>query len=157
LLHDAGRVVALVWAGGGGHEQQLRRDREELLEGLGPVVERAGQAKAIVHERLLARAIALEHTAELRHGLVGLVDEADEVAREVVDQAVRPLAGPASVEYARVVLDARAEAHLPQHLHVVLRALAQAMRLERPALGLQLRAALVELASDLLDGGLDGA
>ena len=42
-----------------------------------------------------------------------------------------------------------AEADLAQHLHVVLRALAQAVRLEQLALRLQHRAALVELAPDL--------
>src|SRR3712207_6927046 len=50
-----------------------------------------------------------------------------------------------SVEDARVVLDAVAEAHLAQHLHVVLRALPQAVRLEQLALLLELGAALVEL------------
>ena len=85
------------------------------------VVQRARQPEAVVDERLLARAVALVHAADLRHGLVGLVDEADEVLGEVVDQAVRPLARLAAVEDPRVVLDPRAEAHLAQHLHVVLR------------------------------------
>ena len=97
------------------------------------------------------------HAADLRHGLVGLVDEAEEVVGVVVEQAVGPIAGAAPVEDARVVLDAVAEAHLAQHLHVVLRALAQAMALEQLALGLELGAARVELARDLLDGGLDRA
>ena len=88
---------------------------------------------------------------------MGLVDEADEVLGEVVDQAVRPLAGLAAVEDPRVVLDPRAEAHLAQHLHVVLRALAQAVGLEQLALGLELLAALVQLAADLRDRGLDRA
>src|SRR5205814_5079283 len=48
-----------------------------------------------------------------------------------------------------------AEAHLAQHLHVVLGALAQAVGLEELALRLELGAALVELATDLLDGVLD--
>ena len=38
---------------------------------------------------------------------------------------------------------------LPQHLHVVLRALAQAVGLQLLAFGLQLLAALVQLAPDL--------
>ena len=116
-----------------------------------------GQPEAVVDQRLLARAVALVHAADLRHGLVGLVDEADEVLGEVVDQAVRPVAGHAAVEDARVVLDAVAEAHLAQHLHVVLRALAQAVGLEQLALGLQLGAARVELAPDLLDRLLERA
>ena len=66
-----------------------------------------------------------------------------------------PVARAAAVEDPRVVLDAVAEAHLAQHLHVVLRALAQAVALQQLALGLQLGAARVELAPDLLDGALD--
>ena len=107
---------------------------QELLEGLRAVVERARQAEAVFDERLLARAVALVHAADLRDRLVGLVDEADEVLREVVDQAVRALAGLAAIEDPRVVLDPRAEADLAQHLHVVLGALAQAVGLEQLAL-----------------------
>ena len=142
LLDDAPRAGALELARGRRHEHDLRRHREELLEGLRAVVERARQAEAVVDERLLARAVALEHAADLGDRLVGLVDEADEVAREVVDQAVGALAGLAAVEDPRVVLDPRAEADLAQHLHVVLGALAQAVGLEQLALGLELGAAL---------------
>ena len=68
-----------------------------------------------------------------------------------------PRAGHAAVEDPRVVLDAVAEAHLAQHLHVVLRALPEPVRLELLALGLELGAALVELARDLGHGRLDRA
>ena len=37
------------------------------------------QAEAVVDERLLARAVALVHAADLRHGLVRLVYDDDEV------------------------------------------------------------------------------
>ncbi len=73
---------------------------------------------------------------------------------EVVDQAVRPLARRAVVEDPRVVLDPRAEADLAQHLHVVLGALAQAVRLEQLALPLELRAARLELGADRGDRAL---
>ena len=89
------------------------------------------------------------HAADLGHRLVGLVDEADEVLGEVVEQAVRAVAGSAAVEDPRVVLDPRAEAQLAEHLHVVLGPLAQAMGLQQLALLLELGAALVELAPDL--------
>src|SRR5207247_6932109 len=85
-------------------------DRHELVARLWAVVERAGQPEAGVDQRLLARPVALVHAADLRHGLVGLVDEADEVAGEVVEQAVRARAGGPAVEDPRVVLDAVAEA-----------------------------------------------
>src|SRR6185503_42530 len=119
------------------------------------VVHRARQPEAVVHERLLARAVALEHAADLRDRLVGLVDEADEVVREEVEQAERPLARLAVVEDARVVLDPVAEAELAQHLHVELGALPQPMRLEQLALPLELRTAGLELVADLDDAALD--
>src|SRR4029078_5420948 len=133
------------------------RTREELVEGLGAVVHGAGQPEAVVHKRLLARAVALVHAADLRHGLVRLVDEADEVVREEVEQAVGPRARRAPIEDARVVLDALAEAELAQHLHVELRALAKAMRLEQLALLLELLAARLQLVADLDHGALDRA
>src|SRR5215203_311242 len=127
LLDDLGGMVALEVARRGRDEHDLRGVLEELVEGLRPVVEGARQPEAEVHQRVLARAVALEHAADLGHGLVRLVDEADEVVREEVQQAERPLAGGAAVEDSRVVLDAVAEAELAQHLHVELRALAQPM------------------------------
>ncbi len=103
----------------------------------------------------LARAVALVHPADLRHGLVRLVDEADEVVGEVVDQAVRAVAGAAPVEDLRVVLDAVAEAELAHHLEVELRALAQAVRLEQLAVGLELLRPQLELVADLDHRPLD--
>ena len=141
-------------AGRGRHEHHLRRDREPLVERLRPVVHRRRQPEPVVHQRRLTRAVALVHAADLRHGLVGLVDEAHEVLREVVDQAVRTRARHPAVQDARVVLDARAEADLLEHLHVVLRALAQPVRLQQLALGVQGLAALVELVPDLGHGAL---
>ncbi len=88
---------------------------------------------------------------------MGLVDEADEVLREVVEQAVRPVAGVAAVEDPRIVLDPGAEAQLAEHLHVVLGALAKPVGLEQLALCLELGAARVQLATDLRHGVLDVA
>ena len=155
LLDDPARVAALVLARRGRHEHELGRDREELLERLGTVVERAGQAEPVVDERLLAGAVALVHAADLRHGLVRLVDEADEIVREVVEQAVRAVPRLAAIEDPRVVLDPRAEPQLAEHLHVVLGPLAQPVGLEQLALRLELGAPLVQLPADLGDRVLD--
>src|SRR5919201_2690026 len=152
LLDDPRGVVALELAGSGGHEHDLTRAREELVECLRPVVERAWQAEAVVHKCLLARAVALVHAADLRDGLVRLVDEADEVLGEEVEQAVRPLARLAAVEEARVVLDPVAEPELAQHLHVELGALPQAGGPEELALLLELLAARPEVVADLAHG-----
>ena len=84
-----------------------------------------------------------------------LVDEADEVVGEVVEQAIRSLPGFAPVEDPAVVLDAAAEPHLAEHLHVVLSALAQTVGLEQLPLAFELGAALVQLPADLGDRVFD--
>ena len=84
-----------------------------------------------------------------------LVDEDDEVGREVVEQRVRRRARRAAVEDARVVLDPVAEAELLHHLEVVLGALPDPVRLEHLPLRLELLHLLLELVPDLDDGALD--
>ena len=110
---------------------------DELVEPQRPVVEGRGQAEAVLDEHDLAAAVALVHAVQLGDGDVRLVDEHQEVVGEEVEQRVRRLAGLATGQDARVVLDAVAVAQLAQHLHVVLRALAQAEGLELLALCLQ--------------------
>ena len=84
-----------------------------------------------------------------------LVDEADEVLREEVQQAVGAVARLAAVEDARVVLDPVAEAQLAQHLHVELGALAEPVGLEQLALLLQLLGAHLQLVADLPHRAVD--
>ena len=156
LLGDVDAVGQLELARGGAHEDELRHLVEELVEAQRPVVERARQAEAVVDQLLLARLVALGHGADLRQRHVRLVDEAEEVVGEVVEQAVGRGARLLAEQDARVVLDAAAVAHLAQHLHVVLRALPQAVRLEDLAVLLEPGAALLHLAADLDEGALDG-
>jgi hypothetical protein len=105
----------------------------ELLELQRPVVQRAGQAKAVFHQRGLARAVAVVHAAELADQHVALVQEHQRVAGQVVHQRGRRLARLRAAEVARVVLDALAVAHLLQHLQVEARALLHALRLHQLA------------------------
>ena len=71
---------------------RLRARALELLEVERPVVERRRQAEAELDERLLARAVAAVHAADLRDGHVALVDDEQEVLGEVVEQRGRRLA-----------------------------------------------------------------
>ena len=123
LLRHAGRVTLLVRPGRRRDEDHLWHLREELVETERPVVERRRKPEPEVDQRLLARAIALVHAADLRDRLVRLVDEHDVVGREVVEQRVRRRSRWPAVEDARVVLDPVAEAQLLHHLEVVLGAL----------------------------------
>ena len=154
LLHHPRRVLQLERARRRRDQHGLRHPVHELVEAQRPVVERRRQPEAVPDELLLAAAIALVHAADLRHGVVRLVDEDQEVAREVVEQRERRRARRPPVEDARVVLDAVAVAELPQHLHVVLRALADAVRLQRLAGLLERRDLLLQLGPDLLQRAL---
>ena len=109
----------------------------------------------MVDERLLPRAVALVHAADLRDRLVRLVDEDDVVGGEVVEQRVRRRARRSPVEDPRVVLDPVAEAELAHHLEVVLGALPDPVRLEHPPLVLEQRHLLLELVLDLVLRALD--
>ena len=90
--------------------------------------------------RSASRPVALVHPADLRNRLMRLVDEDDEVGREVVDQRVRRRAGRPPVEDPRVVLDPVAEAELDHHLDVVLGPLTDPVCLEHAVFGLDVPA-----------------
>ena len=85
---------------------------------------------------------------------MGLVDDRQEVVGEVVEQTLRRLAGGAAGERTRVVLDAVAVAELAHHLDVVLRALADALRLDVLLALLEEEKPLLQLLRDPLVGGL---
>jgi hypothetical protein len=63
---------------------------------------------------------------------------------------------PTGLERPRVVLYPVAKAELLHHLEVVFRALPDAVRLEHPAFGLELRHLLLELGAQVVDRALDG-
>ena len=132
-------------------EDHLRRERFPLLELQRTVVERRRQAEPVLDQRFLARAVALVHGAELRNGLVALVDDEQRVVRQIVEQARRRLARRAAGEIARVVLDARAVAHLFHHLHVEHGALLEPLRFEQLAGVAQLAQAVAQILANLID------
>src|SRR5690606_25756586 len=105
----------------------------ELFELERAIVERARETEAVLDERLLPRAVAAVHRSDLRHRLVRLVEDEEEVLGEVVDQRRRRFAGLAIGEVARVVLDAIAEPHLLHHLDVVEGSLLEPLLLEEAA------------------------
>ncbi len=127
---------------------------QELLPLQRAVVHRRGQPEAVLDQGPLARGVALVHGADLRHGDVRLVDDQEEVLREVVEQGVRRGAGLAAVEVHRVVLDPGAGADLAQHLQVVGGAHAQPLGLQQLALLLHPGEGLLQLLLDVGDRAL---
>ena len=110
-----------------------------------------GRRKPYSARRRLARPVAAEHAAELRHRDVALVDDDQRVARHVFEKGRRRLAGFAAGQIARIVLDAGARAGRLDHFDIVLRALLEPLRFEQPALAVQFVEADLEVALDLLD------
>ena len=134
LDHDALAALELIVGWSGAYEQCLARERLELVEGEGAVVERGREAEAVFHQVLLARAVAAVHGAYLRHRNMAFVDDGDEVLGKIIEKTEGSLALAASVEVARVVLYAGAVAELLYHFHVVGDALFEALGLELLAL-----------------------
>jgi len=157
LLGDDGRDLVFVGRRGGGDVDRLRDQLVELLGAQGAVLERGGQAEAELDEALLAGAVAVVHPADLRDRDVALVDEDQLVLREEVQEAMGALPGPAAGHVHRVVLDARAEARLAEHLEVVLDAHPEALRLHEAVRPLEVADAFLELRADGRGGGLHAA
>ena len=102
----------------------------------------------------LAAAVALMHAADLGHRHMALVDDAQEIVREIVDERVRGLSGLAPVQMAGVVLDTAAKAHGLQHLKIVVHAHLQPLDLKQLALLFKLLQTLAQLLLDGLDSVL---
>jgi hypothetical protein len=154
-IHRAVPARELVLAGRRRQIDGLADALRELLPLQGAVVQGGGEPEAVVDEGALAGGVALVHGTDLRHRDVRLVDDEQEVVREVVEQGVRRGAGLAAVEVHRVVLDAGTGADLAEHLQVVRRAHAQPLGLQELALLLQLGEALAQLLLDVVDGPLE--
>ena len=85
---------------------------------------------------------------------MALVNKEQKVLWEIVQQRHRRAAGGAAADDARIVLDAGAVAKLLHHFNVIVRALADALRLKKLALLLERFHTRVALGADLADGAL---
>ena len=153
LLHHLACMGLLVSRWRGRDKDGLPHLGLELLELQGPVVQRAGQPKAVLHQRGLAGAVAVEHAAELSDQHVTLVQEHQRVARQVIHQRGWRVSRPCAGKVTGVVLDALAVAHLLQHLQIEPGALLQALRLHQLAGLDELVQPFTQLQLDGLDGG----
>ena len=155
LFYDnSGGLSEFVGAGRGGDVDDLAGAAFELVEFQGAIIHRAGKAKAIVDEVLLAAAVAVPHAVELRDGDVGLVDEEEEVAGKVVQQCGWRFAGKAAGEVARVVLDTVAIADGFDHFEIEAGALVDALGFDEAALGFEFFLPPFHLGKDGIRGGL---
>ncbi len=151
----AGRAVDVFEGAGRRAEvEELRLPRHEFVEAQGAVVQRGGQAEAVVDEDLFARAVALVHAADLWDGGVRFVDDGEMVRREVVLQGGGRGARRAHGEVAGVVLDAFAEADLADEFEVVVGAHLEPLGFDELAALFEPGDALGEFLADGGDGGV---
>ena len=154
LLHLLLADLQLVIAGRCRHVDELRHALLELIEAQRTVIQTAGQPEPMLGQGDLAAAVSFVHAADLRHRHMALVDDAQEIVREIVDERVRGLSGLTSVEMPGVVLDAAAKSHGLQHLKIIVHAHLQPLGLKQLALLLELLQALAQLLLDGFDGVL---
>ena len=150
LGENTARALQLPGVGRGGDVDRLRAHGVPFFEFERAVVLARGQAEAIVAERNLARAVALEHGADLGDRHVAFVDDEQGVFGQVFEQGRGRLTGRASGQIAAVVLDPGADAGCLHHLQIEGAALLQALGLEQLALGLQLLEPQAEVVLDVL-------
>jgi hypothetical protein len=149
LLDDmGGAFFELIGTRSSGDVDDLVDAVFELLESERAVVEGAGHAESEFDEGLFAGAVAVPHAAELRDGLVALVDEHNVVRGQVVEQRGRGFAGEAAGEMAGVILDAMAVADGLNHFQIEHRALVQALGFYELALLFEFPAPPFQLFAD---------
>src|SRR5687767_8370545 len=112
-------------------ENGLRHERYELVKDQRAIVERGREPESVLHQHFLAGAVAIVHAANLRQGDVRLVDDDQEIRREIIQQARGPLAFTPSGQMTRVILDARTRPDFEHHLDIEVGAGFQSLRFEQ--------------------------
>lgn len=146
-------VDVLKRPGGGAQVEQLALAVHELVEAQRAVVQRGGQAEAVVDEHLLAGAVALVHAAYLGDGGVRFIDDGEVVEGEIVLKGGGGGARRAPGEVAGVVLDTLAEADFVDEFQVVVRAHLEPLGFDEFVLLFEPLHALFQLCADGGDGG----
>ena len=109
-------------------------------------------AEAVVYQHLLSGPVAVVHGPQLGQHHMGFVDEHEIILGEIVQQRVgRAARRPAGHDPA-VILNAGAEADLPQHLHVIFRPLADALGFDELVVFLEIFDPGFHFRPDILQG-----
>ena len=119
LFDDLAGVLQLPTARRRRQQDRLVGSLEPFVEPEGPIVHGREEPESMLDENLLATSVALVLAVKLWDGHMALVENHEEVVREVVHQGVRRLSRLPPVQVSRVILDAVAVTELPHHLEVV--------------------------------------
>ncbi len=117
----------LIVARRGRHVNELGHALLEFVEAQRAVVKTTRQTETMFGERDLSTAVAFVHATNLRHRDVALVDDAQEIFREIVEKRIRGLAWRTAIKMPRVILDAAAKTHGFEHFQIVIHAHFQAL------------------------------
>ncbi len=148
LLNHFARMRLFIISGCGRDEDALAHAFFKLFELERAIVERAGQPKAVLHQRGFARLVAVVHGVELADHLVALVQKHDRVGRHVIGQGAGRVAGGSARQMPGVVLNAFAVPDFGQHFQIKPGALLQALGFDQLAHAQQFFEALGQLQLD---------
>ena len=137
LLDDLLGMLIFVWAGCRRNVDRLVNMLREFVEHQRAIIQRRRQTKAKINQRLLARTVAIEHPANLRHRNVRFVHHQQKIIGKIIQQRPRRLAFTAPIHVAAVVFDAGTIAKLLHNFQVVHRALFEPRRFQNFALAFQ--------------------
>ena len=138
------------------NKNRLRHQVFKFIKTQRAVVERGRQAKTVLNQILLARAVTEIHRADLRDGGMAFIDEQERVFWQVVHQRRRRLPRRAPGEISRIVFDAAAVTQLAHHFQIILRALLKALRFKQFVTRAQVLKAQLQFAADVAEDFADG-
>ena len=130
--------------------------RLEFVELKRPVIERRRQAKTVIDQIFLARAVTFVHAPHLANADVRLIDEHQGIRWQIVNQGWWRLTCLAPGKMSRVIFNPLAETDLIEHFQVKLGALLDTLRLDQFVIANEVIDALLQLLLDRLDGTQHG-
>ena len=91
--HHALTFVQFIIPGRSGYVDRLVEHGFKFMEVKRTVIQGRRQAEAIIHQHEFAAPVPAVHAAHLRYGLVALVDHAEKILWEIIEQAEGPVPG----------------------------------------------------------------
>ena len=154
LLHQIIGAAALIVTGGGGDIDGLSHTLVKLLKFQRAVIKGAGQTETVAHQALLTGAVAVIHGADLGQRHMALIHQQQKIVGEEVKERHGGRAHRSVADDAGVVLNARAIAQGLHHLHVIFRALTEALCLHQHVVLFKVGKALRQFLLNDLNGGI---
>ena len=133
LLHDLAGAAALVLGGGCADVNDLVGTVLELLKVQRSVIQRRGQAEAVIYQHLFSGPVTVIHRPDLGQHHVAFINEQQVVLGEIVHQSKGCAARRPARQHTGIVLDAGTKADLPHHFNVIAGALGDALGLDELA------------------------